>query len=1394
MKTIFNASLLFVVLIFNAAATPLAQTDVPDPLKPWINWVLYQQDKKICPHAYNSAKRFCAWPSALVLDVDNSNARFSQQWQVMSEFWVRLPGDFKQWPHNVKVNNVAAVVVNRKGFPVIKLSAGEYKISGDFLWDSIPQSLMIPPATGLVEIKRNGLAVAFPRIDLNGKLWLNKSPPKKNVQDTLELQVFRKIVDGHPMRVTTRLTLKVSGGSRNITFPRVLLDGFIALALKSRLPARVNQQGDLQIQVRPGNWSLDLTAYSADSRNELHLNGGGSKWPRQEVWAFEAVPKLRLVEVSGVAAIDPSQTQLPGQWHQYPAYLVMPGQSMRLKTLQRGGSTPEPNRLSLNRTFWMDFDGQGYTFSDRIEGTMSSGWRLVTAAKVELGSVRVDGDPRFITTLEGGVEKGVEVRRGRINLQAESRYTQSLSSVPVAGWKHDFYQVDSRLLLPPGWKLFSAQGADNVPDTWLQRWTLLDLFLVLVIAVAVGRLWGLKWGLFALITLVLIWPEPEAPQYIWLNLVAAVALLQALPEGRVKTLIWWYRNTVFLGLLLIVIPFIVSEVRNGIYPQLGLYSDYSRSLASSRSEQTINSYTEAAEVALDATLSYQKKRMQKPVAGTVARQSSNINQMVDPNANIQTGPGLPSWRWQGVRFNWNSPVSEGQVLQLNLITPNQNMALGFLRVILLLILISRMLQTISKAAASSGTKSLLQRIMRSAVMLILPLMLLNMQIMHEAKAETRQPIDPKIELEKIKVQNPDADIQQKSNAGFPGEKLLQSLRARLTQPDDCLPACAEIETMRLQLSEKQLTIYLKIHTASAVAVPLPGDSEQWRAEIVLLQNQPVRSLTRDEKGVLSLALEKGIHNVVVQGKLPRQSQFSLSLTLKPKYVEWKGEGWRVEGIRDNHIPNQQLQLIREKSANPQAEQDDLTAERNTLPALVRVQRTLHLGLDWTIETLLTRISPVGNPVSMRIPLLPGESVLSDAYAVKDEQLLINLLPNQSRLAWQSKIQISESLVLQASSIQGMVESWKLDISPIWHVEISGIAEIHQQNQAENWLPEWQPWPGESIQLSVTRPKGIEGRTLTIDSSVLVTNVGKRIRESEFSLNLRSSRGGQHVITLPEQAALASVEINNIMQPVRQNGRSVSLPIVPGKQKIVVKWRLEAAIDNKFNLSPVGLGVDSVNNNIQLRLGRDRWVLMTHGPSMGPVVLFWGVLIVVLIGAIILAKLKNSPLRIWQWFLLGVGLSLSTPFMILIVVGWLLALSYRPQLQNVENRLVFNTGQVLLIILTLAALSVLMIALQQGLLGWPDMQISGNSSNAWDLKWYQDRAGSDLPQPWVVSVPLFVYRILMLLWALWMAFSLIAWLRQGWQNFTVGGLWRPRLKKNKNMDDPVSKGAALDMKN
>ena len=102
---------------------------------------------------------------------------------------------------------------------------------------------------------------------------------------------------------------------------------------------------------------------------------------------------------------------------------------------------------------------------------------------------------------------------------------------------------------------------------------------------------------------------------------------------------------------------------------------------------------------------------------------------------------------------------------------------------------------------------------------------------------------------------------------------------------------------------------------------------------------------------------------------------------------------------------------------------------------------------------------------------------------------------------------------------------------------------------------------------------------------------------------------------------------------------------------------------------------------------------------------------------------------------------------------------------------FNLLQLGMAALTLLALAVLIAAVPKGLLGLPDMHVAGNDSSAWNLRWFADQSSGALPAGGVFSVSLWVYKLAMLAWALWLANALIGWLRWAFDAWTRGGYWR-----------------------
>lgn len=1328
-------------------AGPMPPDQVPEDLRPWIDWALFDVDDLECPVDYRSGQRSCAWQTRLALRLGDSGGSFAQAVTVYRDASYRLPGDEKHWPEGVKLDGEPVMVTQQSGRPVVRLTPGEHRLTGRFTWERIPEALHVPPAVALVSLEVADAVVALPDIGPDGRLWLRDrkvDAQATSESDDLTVQVYRRITDDHPMRVTTRISLDVSGRAREVSLPGALLKDFIPQAVRSPLPARIERDGTLRVQVHPGRWEIDVAGRHHGDITALSPAPYPAPWPNEETWVFEARNALRLVEIEGARQIDPRQTGLPADWRHLPAFRLDPGETFTLNVLRRGDPDPDPDALRLRRQLWLDFDGQGYTIQDHITGSMTRGWRLSVDPDIELGRVSIDEQPQLITTLPGDPDSGVEVRHGNLDLVADSRYDASRSVLPATGWNTGFRGVAATLNLPPGWKLLTASGADNVPDTWVHRWTLLDLFLVLIATIAVSRLWGKPWGLLALITLTLIWHEPGAPRYVWLNIIAASALLSVLPEGRVRRAAVLYRILALLSLAVIAIPFLMQEARVALFPQLEqawrtVGQDGTAGVPTQRGKAGAAPAVTSAipgrirEEAASALLEREalSSRYDKQAYGAY---SSRAADEVDPVATIQTGPGLPNWRWNSIAMSWNGPVGPDQEIRLVLVPPSANLVLNLFRMVLLLALAWVLVRHGSRPP-------------------------------HEPAAGTHRATAASAMLMIVVA----TSLSPAARADYPDAGLLNTLRQRLSESPDCLPNCADAARMHVSVKSARVVLSLDVDALTRTAVPLPLDPATWLPDSVMA-SEAAANLSRKPGGGLWVMLEPGRHTILISGPVPASGQLDLPLELKPHRVVVDADGWRVEGLSENGVPGDQLRLVRMGvGAN---EDPGERIEPTELPAFVRIERTLQLGIDWGIETRVVRVSPPDASIFLRIPLVEGESVLTEGVSVTDGEALVSMKPGQTHFTWRSTLAQTPEIILTASHDPAWVEFWRADIGPTWHAGIDGVPAVHNEDPQRRWLPQWHPWPGESVRLTMTRPVAVQGATLTVDSSALEASPGKRETGVTLTLALRSSQGAQHALRLPQGARLESVTIDGRSQPIRQDGETVMLPITPGPRTFLLTWNQRGGIGSRFESPDVSLGVASVNSTVRVRFPQDRWVLFTSGPRLGPAVLFWGALLVVVLLAVALGRVRGwVPLRTRDWLLLGTGLLPSIPWGILLLAGWLFALGGRKRLPADLARWRFNLVQIGLVALTIAALSVLLLAVQKGLLGVPDMQVAGNGSSAGRMNWYQDRIGETLPKAGVVSVPLLVYRLLMLAWALWLAFALLRWLRWGWEAFSTGGLWR-----------------------
>ncbi|MDX1516321.1 MAG: hypothetical protein R3288_05745, partial [Woeseiaceae bacterium] len=300
------------------SALPLlaAEPYVPDELDGWRAWVLDGRDYRDCPFYFNRGATerndfLCAWPETLNLEVDDDGGEFSQQWTVDAEdAWLPLPGTAEHWPDRVLANGAAVAVVERDGRPQVRVAPGRYRLSGRFEWDERPGVLVVPPQSGLVALTVNGRAVARPEILPNG-VFLGERERESEQRDAVSVQVYRLVSDDIPTRLVTRLQIDVSGSVREELFAAVLPDNFVPLSLYSPLPVRLESDGQLRVQVRPGRWEVLLAARAESALNALTLPQAQTRLPDTEIWSYQRNDRLRVTAAEGLPPVDPARVQVP---------------------------------------------------------------------------------------------------------------------------------------------------------------------------------------------------------------------------------------------------------------------------------------------------------------------------------------------------------------------------------------------------------------------------------------------------------------------------------------------------------------------------------------------------------------------------------------------------------------------------------------------------------------------------------------------------------------------------------------------------------------------------------------------------------------------------------------------------------------------------------------------------------------------------------------------------------------------------------------------------------------------------------------------------------------------------------------------------------------------------
>ncbi|MFZ5569908.1 MAG: hypothetical protein ACOZF0_05865 [Thermodesulfobacteriota bacterium] len=1329
---------------------------LPAELAPWRDWVLYEKEELSCPSMHDKADvHQCAWPETLELDMGPGGGVFKQNWTILAPGWLPLPGDKDDWPQNVTLNNEAAPVVLHDGFPAVFVSKGRYAAAGEFKWKQLPQTFRIPSLSGLISLKVNGEKIGSPFLDEDNRIWIQKQKDlseHSREKNSLQVQVFRLMEDNAPFTVTTLIRLTVSGERRREKISSLLLPDSRPVQLSSPLPARLAEKGEVWVEVKPGQWDIQLVAVI----NAVVTDIGPVEVPYgNEIWVYKPMPHLRMAAMEGLKPIDPTQTTLPLEWRQYAAFLATGNDHALIRESQRGVSPTTPDSMRLHREMWLDFDGGGATVRDRIIG--KNGMRRfigLEPSTYTLGRLIREGNDQLVTRF-GTDRTGMEMEKGPVEFSAVSRLEHLVSGRPFRiGWNCEFQEAEGTVHLPPGWRLLGVKGG-IVPEgaAWITQWTLLDFFIILIIAMGIGKLRNWKWGVLFWVGLLLTWQEPYAPGYVWAVLIVTTALRarqREMPAAspRMTSITIWH-SAVLLFLAANSLVFSLAQLRTAMYPQLEIHGWVMplEQLAPEMKAETAPAPSIGRQMRQPFT-SIVEKTTRPYQAAEAKKVATPYWTMPDAATITQTGPGIPDWRWNTVDIRYGMVTGESSVV-FWLLPPAVNSLIAALRVLLVLVL-ALFFFNVNPFAHLHWKKWA----GRSALLLPAACIL---------------------------------GFHSHAFGAFPTNDLLMELEKRLLKPHDCYPHCAAISDLDVNVLPAgeageelpNLEILFSVSAPIRTVIPLPAGEKSWTPYDLLLDSLPQASILR-EGNALYLLVPEGRHKVLLKGRSVSGRQLRFVFPLKPSRVTVSAPGWRISGLTDRQQVDNILQLNRD-AAEADNQEPLITGAASQLTDFLRIKRELMLGLEWKVVTSVERffLTKDQRAVSVGIPLLPGELVRTEGLEVKEGKLLLEMAADMNRISWESSIPLSGQIFLEAPVSAQWSEIWHLQASPLWHYTAKGIPAAAEDDITGSV---WYPWPGEKLQVELTRLEPAPGQSLTIDAVKVDFHIGESHHLLQLQTRIRTSRGGPHPITPPEGAVLKQVTIDGKKLPLSTGSRKIFLPLQPGNQVVDLEWRLpasprkswlsELARPRKLIFPSLDLNADTNNIEMFLHLPPRCWLLLTGGPRLGPAVLMWGFIVAVILIAFLLGKFAKAPLSTHQWLLLGIGLITLDAIACVLVVAWFIVMEARRRYFPKKTWL-FNLMQCALLVWTLIVIVSLYQTVAQGLLGIPDMQVAGNGSGQELLHWTQDRAGGSPPRPWVIAGSMYLFRIAMFAWALWLAANLFAWGKWAVATLRVDGFWKKR---------------------
>ena len=532
---------------------------------------------------------------------------------------------------------------------------------------------------------------------------------------------------------------------------------------------------------------------------------------------------------------------------------------------------------------------------------------------------------------------------------------------------------------------------------------------------------------------------------------------------------------------------------------------------------------------------------------------------------------------------------------------------------------------------------------------------------------------------------------------------------------------------------------------------------------------------REGDASLWVPLTPGAHTVRLAGRLAAAESIPLAFPQAPRTIDVSARGWTVSGVNEGRLVAGSLELARERSA----QRSGATLAAGSRVSGVRARRSrIQSRSRLDARHHVTRIAPQRAALSVEIPLVAGESVLTPGSRCATARRRSSVSgPARIARSWRSGLARAETIELRARGSVARSEVWSFVVNPQWNVSFEGFPPVLPEDvDAPVWVFRFMPRPGEKLIAQVTRPKAAkrhDARDRLVRASTRPSASARRTPRSSSIIAAR--RAGVTSSSCPRGARHRS-DLRRTPVQLRPEKGELPLALTPGAHSVEITW--EESRDVGLRTHPLDGGpalARRATSHQVVTLPESRWsrCLRVAGRRTGDALLGRA-------RGVRRRRVAARPLAALAAALLRMAAARPRTFHAVVVrvladrgVADRRCAGAQTGGRARSCRAVrFNAVQVLLALFTLFTIATLVFSgIRNGLLSSPDMGVAGTGSYGNSSAGSRIRPRGRSKRRASICVPMWVYRALFFAWASWMAFALVRWLRWAFNAWKSGGLWK-----------------------